>query len=164
MGRATKGTWGNLGRQKEKEMIIHKWISSDGSELLPTTDVQINLTLPYTSCQCTMRITEVNLPSAYARVWPYPDFFCASLISAQLKGHAVWVYLEGTYGENESETNDYQRSVSLEGRNCPTDRRITTMSVFDLILNGVASPRMEHPCIRLSNDHAHRACQFQIMA
>jgi broad-specificity NMP kinase len=25
-------------------MIIHKWISSDGSELVPTTDVKINLT------------------------------------------------------------------------------------------------------------------------
>jgi hypothetical protein len=50
-GRATKGTWGNLGRQKEKEMIIHKWISSDGSELVPTTDVEINLTLPsYLAC------------------------------------------------------------------------------------------------------------------
>jgi hypothetical protein len=24
-------------------MIIHKWISSDGSELVPTTDVKINL-------------------------------------------------------------------------------------------------------------------------
>jgi hypothetical protein len=46
-GRATKGTWGNLGRQKEKEMKIHKWISSDGSELVPTTDVKVNLTLPY---------------------------------------------------------------------------------------------------------------------
>jgi hypothetical protein len=43
-GRATKGTCGNLGRQKEKEMIIHKWISSDGSELVPTTDVKINIT------------------------------------------------------------------------------------------------------------------------
>jgi hypothetical protein len=50
-GRATKGTWGNLGRQKEKEMLIHKWISSDGSELVSTTDVQINLTLPY-SIRC----------------------------------------------------------------------------------------------------------------
>jgi hypothetical protein len=47
-GRATEGTWGNLGRQKEKEMIIHKWISSDGSELVPTTDIKINLILPYT--------------------------------------------------------------------------------------------------------------------
>jgi hypothetical protein len=28
-------------------MIIHNWISSDGSELVPTTDVKINLTLPY---------------------------------------------------------------------------------------------------------------------
>jgi hypothetical protein len=46
-GRATKGTWGNLGRQKEKEMIIHKWISTNGSELVPTSDVKINLTLPY---------------------------------------------------------------------------------------------------------------------
>jgi hypothetical protein len=27
------------------EMIIHKWISSDGSELVPTTDVEINITL-----------------------------------------------------------------------------------------------------------------------
>jgi hypothetical protein len=49
-GRATKGTWGNLGRQKEKEMIFHKWISSDGSEMVPTTDVKINLTLPYLYC------------------------------------------------------------------------------------------------------------------
>jgi hypothetical protein len=46
-GRAIKGTWGNLGRQKEKEMIIHKWILDDGSELVPTTDGTINLTLPY---------------------------------------------------------------------------------------------------------------------
>jgi hypothetical protein len=30
-------------------MIIHIWISSDGSELVPTTDVKINLTLPYIS-------------------------------------------------------------------------------------------------------------------
>jgi hypothetical protein len=28
-------------------MIIHKWISSDGSELVPTTDVKINLTYLY---------------------------------------------------------------------------------------------------------------------
>jgi hypothetical protein len=34
-----------LGRQKEKEMIIHEWISSDGSELVPTTDVKLNLTI-----------------------------------------------------------------------------------------------------------------------
>jgi hypothetical protein len=27
-------------------MIIHKWISSDGSELDPTTDFKINFTLP----------------------------------------------------------------------------------------------------------------------
>jgi hypothetical protein len=27
-------------------MKIRKWISSDGSELVPTTDVEINLTLP----------------------------------------------------------------------------------------------------------------------
>jgi hypothetical protein len=46
-GRASKGTWGNLGRQKEKEMTIHKWISSDGSELVPTTDFKTYLTLPY---------------------------------------------------------------------------------------------------------------------
>jgi hypothetical protein len=26
-------------------MIIHKWISSDGSELVPTTDVKINFTV-----------------------------------------------------------------------------------------------------------------------
>jgi hypothetical protein len=26
--------------------MIHKWISSDGSELVPTTDVKTNLTLP----------------------------------------------------------------------------------------------------------------------
>jgi hypothetical protein len=32
--------------RKEKEMIIHKWISSDGSELVPITDVKMNLTLP----------------------------------------------------------------------------------------------------------------------
>jgi hypothetical protein len=37
---AIKDTWGNLGRQKEKEMMIRKWISSDGSELVPTTDVK----------------------------------------------------------------------------------------------------------------------------
>jgi hypothetical protein len=30
-------------------MIIHKWISSDGSELVPTTDVKINHTLSYLS-------------------------------------------------------------------------------------------------------------------
>jgi hypothetical protein len=53
-------------------MIIHKWISSDGSELVPTTDVKINLTLPYlfayqrhtlqfgSSC----RLTTVKLPEA----------------------------------------------------------------------------------------------------
>jgi hypothetical protein len=46
MGSAIKGTWGNLGRKKEKEVIFHKWISSDGSELVPTTDVKFNLTLP----------------------------------------------------------------------------------------------------------------------
>jgi hypothetical protein len=46
MGRAIMGTWGNLEWQKEKEMIIHTWISFHGSELVPTTDVKINLTLP----------------------------------------------------------------------------------------------------------------------
>jgi hypothetical protein len=43
-GRAIKDTWGNLGRQKEKEIILHKWISSDGSELVPATDVKLDLT------------------------------------------------------------------------------------------------------------------------
>jgi hypothetical protein len=33
-------------------MIIHKWISYDGSELVPMTDVKINLTLPYSWCTC----------------------------------------------------------------------------------------------------------------
>jgi hypothetical protein len=32
-------------------MIIQKWISSDGSELVPTTDVKINLTLPVLECE-----------------------------------------------------------------------------------------------------------------
>jgi hypothetical protein len=34
-----KGTWSNLGRRKEDiRNDNHKWIASDGSELLPTTD------------------------------------------------------------------------------------------------------------------------------
>jgi hypothetical protein len=33
-------------------MIIHKWISSDGSELVPTTDIKINLTLPSLAVNC----------------------------------------------------------------------------------------------------------------
>jgi hypothetical protein len=28
------------------KMIIHEWISSDGSEMVPTTDIKIKLTLP----------------------------------------------------------------------------------------------------------------------
>jgi hypothetical protein len=44
-GRAEKGTWGNLGRQKE--MISIKSIVYDGSKLVPTIDVK--LTLPYLS-------------------------------------------------------------------------------------------------------------------
>jgi hypothetical protein len=42
-GLAIKGTWVNLGRQKEKEMISIKWIASDGSELVPTTDSKTTL-------------------------------------------------------------------------------------------------------------------------
>jgi hypothetical protein len=42
--RAIKGTWGNLGRQKEKEMISIIWIASDGPELVPTTEFNIILT------------------------------------------------------------------------------------------------------------------------
>jgi hypothetical protein len=37
-GRTIKGTWGDLGRQKEIRNDIHEWIASDGSELVPTTD------------------------------------------------------------------------------------------------------------------------------
>jgi hypothetical protein len=36
-----KGTWGG----KRKKNDIHIWIASDGSELVPPTDVQKNLTL-----------------------------------------------------------------------------------------------------------------------
>jgi hypothetical protein len=45
-GRAFKDTWGDLGRQKEKELKSIKWIASDESELVPTTDVELLLERP----------------------------------------------------------------------------------------------------------------------
>jgi hypothetical protein len=37
-------------------MVVHKWISSDGSELVPTTDVKINLTILFVSTSISWRI------------------------------------------------------------------------------------------------------------
>jgi hypothetical protein len=62
-------------------MIIHKWISSDGSELVPTTDVKIN---PY--------------PNPSFAVHFYPPFCCVPFASATMgmgllkETHTVGLY------------------------------------------------------------------------
>jgi hypothetical protein len=54
-------------------MIIHKWISSDGSELVPTTDVKINLTLPNTfkSRAGTIRLSLLEFLDYYENSYLY---------------------------------------------------------------------------------------------
>jgi hypothetical protein len=70
MGRATKGTWDNLGRQTEKEMIIHNWISSDGSELVPTTEVKNKPYLTKVSCPLT-KLGKCTICMAFRRKYPW---------------------------------------------------------------------------------------------
>jgi hypothetical protein len=51
-GRAIKDTWSNLGEAEGKKIPdIHKWIAFDGSELVPTTDVENILTYPIIPCR-----------------------------------------------------------------------------------------------------------------
>jgi hypothetical protein len=57
MGRAGKGTWGDLGRQKE-ELIDIEWIASNGSESVPTAEntfTSIRVTLKRQDKMCRAR-------------------------------------------------------------------------------------------------------------
>jgi hypothetical protein len=70
-------------------MIIHKWISSDGSELVPTTDVKVNLTLPIMCAyndpeiQSKSHILKATVVTSLKRAAIVENRLCASVYAAQ---------------------------------------------------------------------------------